>query len=152
MEGWLVTNWFNALSAVSIVGGLLFTADSIRSDAHARRVGNLLTLTRNHRQLWAEVFRYPKLGRVLDPSADLSSQPMTRDERIFVNMVIQHLGSSFQAMKKELTVKPEGASEDVGEFFSLPIPRAVWEKSKRLQNDDFAKFVEECLTGTEDPL
>jgi hypothetical protein len=34
---------------------------------------------------------------------------------------------------------------DVAQFFSLPIPRAVWEKTKVTQNDDFVAFVESCL-------
>ncbi len=143
--GWLADNWFNLLSAVGVIGSLLFTAVSLRSETETRRVGNLLTLTQNHRKLWSEILRRPDLARVLDESADISKKPVTRDERIFVNMVIQHLSSSFQAMKKELTIKPEGASEDVAGFFSLPIPRAVWEQSKRLQNEDFVEFVDYCL-------
>jgi hypothetical protein len=42
--------------------------------------------------------------------------------------VIQHLSSAFEAMKTGLTIKPEGWSEDVGQFFSLPIPRMIWKR------------------------
>jgi len=34
---------------------------------------------------------------------------------------------------------------DVKEFFSLPVPRAVWIKTKLLQNQDFAAFIESSL-------
>ncbi len=47
-------------------------------------------------------------------------------------------------MRDELTVSPEGLRRDVSEFFSLPIPAAVWNKFKVLQNDRFVKFVEDC--------
>jgi bifunctional DNA-binding transcriptional regulator/antitoxin component of YhaV-PrlF toxin-antitoxin module len=64
-------------------------------------------------------------------------------------MVIQHLGSAYQAMKSGLVVKPEGVSQDVRSFFSLPIPKAIRERMKLLQNDDFVEFVERCRSGTE---
>jgi hypothetical protein len=54
----------------------------------------------------------------------------------------------FHAMRDELTIKPEGLRRDVWWFFSLPIPRAVWEKFKVLQNDKFAFYVEDCCTGS----
>jgi hypothetical protein len=50
---------------------------------------------------------------VLDPAPDLSEHPITRDETIYLNMVIQHLGSAYQAMKSGLVMKPEGVSQDV---------------------------------------
>src|SRR5205823_4779652 len=82
-------------------------------------------------------------------SPDLVKNSMTRNEAIFVNMVIQHLSSAFEALKTGLTIKPEGLRQDVGEFFSLPIPRTIWDRIKSLQNDDFVEFVEQCLDGRE---
>ena len=146
---WLIENWFNALSAVGIVGSLLFTAVSLRSETKTRRIENLLTLTQNHRELWSELFHDPALSRVLDASADPTKQPIHRDQAIYVNLVIQHLASAYEAMKSGLVINPAGVRQDVGEFFSLPIPRVIWEKIKLLQNDDFVDFVENCLAGTE---
>ncbi len=143
--GWIAENWFNILSAVGIVGSLLFTAISLRSETKTRQVGNLLILTKNYRELWAELFDRPALRRVLDASVDLLSEPITLDESFYINMLIQHLGSAFQAMRSGLTIKPEGLKQDVREFFSLPIPHAIWEKIKVLQNDEFVDFVETCL-------
>jgi hypothetical protein len=37
--------------------------------------------------------------------------------------------------------------QDVRSFFSLPLPKAVWEKTKIFQNQDFVKFVEMCRRG-----
>ena len=142
---WLAVNWVNLLN-VAGVAGLFFTAYSIRSDHNTRRIANLATLTEGHRDIWKQMFAYPQLSRVLDPGADPDCKPMTREEEIFVNLVIQHLSVVFHAMHDELTIKPEGLRRDVWWFFSLPIPNAVWEKLKVLQNDKFVAYVEACRT------
>ena len=61
-----------------------------------------------------------------------------------MKLVIQHANGVYQAMQNGLVIKPEGVRRDVSSFFSLPIPKTVWEKVKVLQNDDFAAFVESC--------
>lgn len=144
MEGWLGQSWFELLNALGVVGGLLFTAISLRSETKTRRVGNLLTITRNHRELWTELYRQPELARVLDASADVLKQPVTRAEEIFVNLVVLQISSVYEAMKNGLVIKQEGLRRDVWWFISLPIPQAVWEKGKVLQNDDFVAYVEAC--------
>ena len=152
MGAWIVENWFNLLSAVGITASLLFTAVSLRSETKTRRVANLLTLTQNHREIWSQLFDHPVLGRVLAPDVDLSKVPMTLDERWYANLVIQHVSSAYEAMKSGLAIKPEGLAKDVGWFFSLPIPRAVWRATEYLQNPDFVDFVSECLVLSSDPL
>lgn len=141
---WLAQNWFTLLNAIGVVGGLLFTGHSLRSETKTRRIANLLSLTQGHRDIWKQVFTHPQLSRILDSKADTSAQPLTREEEIFVNLVIQHLSVVFHALRDELTIKPEGLRRDVWWFFSLPIPQAVWEKVKVLQNDQFVAYVEEC--------
>lgn len=142
---WIAENWVTALNAAGVVGGLFFTAFSLHSEAKTRRVANLLTITKNHRNIWADIYRNPGVARVLDATADVSKNPVTREEEIFVNLVILHTNSVFYATRDELVVKLEGLRRDVWWFFSLPIPLAVWERSKLVQNDAFVTFVEECL-------
>ena len=127
-----------------MVGGLFFAGISFRSEAKTRRIANLLTITKNHRDLWADFYRRPDLGRVMNAAADLLKQPVTLDEEIFVKMVIFHTSSVFYAMKDDLVINQEGLRRDVSSFFSLPIPLAVWERVKVLQNDSFVAFVESC--------
>jgi hypothetical protein len=141
---WLAANWFDLLSAVGIVGSLLFTTVSLQSEAKTRRIANLLILTQNHREIWSEMIRHANLARVLDVSANLQKESVSVSERLFINMVIQHLNSAFEAIKTGLAIKPEGLRQDVRWFFSLPIPRAIWDHVKRLQNDDFVAFVQHC--------
>jgi hypothetical protein len=141
---WIAENWVTALNTVGVVGGLFFTAFSLHSESKTRRFANLLTITKNHRNIWADFYRNPGLARVLDTTADLSKNSVTREEEIFVNLVILHTNSVFYATKDELVVKLEGLRRDVWWFFSLPIPQAVWERAKLVQNDAFVAFVESC--------
>lgn len=142
---WLGDNAFALLNAIGVVGGLLFTGFSLHSEARTRRIANLLSLTEGHREIWKQLLANPALRRVLDPTADLDRSPLTLDEEVFVNFVIQHLNVTFHALRDDLTIKPEGLRRDVWWFFSLPIPTAVWQQAKVLQNDQFVAFVEACL-------
>lgn len=144
IQEWIFQNIFNLLTAIGIIGGLWFTAVSLRSEAKTRRIANLLTIIANHREVWKGFSNDSALARVLDASADPVKQPVTEAEETFVNLVILHISSAYYAMKDELVVKLDGLRRDVAEFFSLPIPGTVWEKSKILQNDDFVAFVESC--------
>src|SRR5580700_4367777 len=142
--GWLANNSFNLLSAMGVIGSLLFTAISLRSATNTQRIANLLSITANHREVWKVFLNHQELVRVRDASADTTEHPITQAERVFVNMVIQHINSVYYAMNDQLVVKVEGLRRDVAQFFSLPIPREVWERIKVLQNDDFVAFVESC--------
>jgi hypothetical protein len=142
---WISQNWFDLFSSAGIIGGLWFTAVSLHSETKTRRVANLLTLTANYREVWKEFFRSPELARVIDSSADVAKQSVTPAEEFFVNMVISHTSSVYEALKDELLTKQEGLRRDVRSFFSLPVPKAVWTKSKLLQNQDFAAFIESSL-------
>jgi len=142
---WISQNWFNLLSVAGIIGSLWFAAVSLRSETKTRRVANLLAITANHREVWKEFFGKPELARVIEPSADVRTQPVTPAEEFFVNMVISHTSSVYEALKDELVIKQENLRRDIKSFFSLPVPNAVWTKSKLLQNQDFAAFIESSL-------
>jgi hypothetical protein len=142
---WILQNWFDLFSVVGIIGGLWFTAVSLRSETKTRRIANLLTITANHREVWKEFFRSPELARVIEPTADVSKQPITPAEEFFMNMIISHTSSMYEALKDDLVIRQEGLRRDVQSFFSLPVPNAVWTKAKLLQNQDFAAFIESSL-------
>ncbi len=142
--GWLANNSFNLLSAVGIIGSLWFTAVSFRSEARTRRIANLINITGSHRDVWKLYFESSDLVRVFDDHADIAKRAITQNEEIFVNIVIAHLNAVFYAMKNELVIKQEGLRRDVAQFLALPIPTAIWEKNRVVQNDDFVAFVESC--------
>ena len=142
----VIHNWLDLLSAVGIVGGLVFTAVSLRSETKTRKASNLIALTSNHREIWNEFFARPDLARILKPKVNLAHSPVSPDEEVFVNTVILHLSCVYETLKDELLIKQEGLRRDVASFLALPIPAAVWERTKLLQNRDFVVFVEECRT------
>lgn len=140
-------NWFVLLQSVGIIGSLLFTAASFRTDAKARRISNLLTLTHHHREIWTQLYKRPDLLRVVKRAVDLMRQPVTEAEELFVDLLILHLSSSYHAIRDGLLAEPEGLRKDIRWFFSLPIPRAVWRKSRILQDEDFVRFIDSNLEG-----
>lgn len=139
---WLTDQWFVLLQSVGIIASLLLTALALRDDVKARRVSNLLYMTQHHREIWSLLYTKPELSRILDSSVDLQYAPVTKEEELFISLLILHLNSSFQAMKVAVLVEPEGLKRDISIFFSLPIPKAVWEPTKKFQDADFVQFVE----------
>ena len=82
---------------------------------------------------------------MLDRSADLTQQPASVEEDLFVNFLILHVNSTHRAMREGMYVKPEGLQKDLRFFFSLPIPQAVWRTVRPFHDKDFVRFVEENL-------
>jgi hypothetical protein len=142
---WFQDNSFDLLQCVGIIGGLLFTAASFRANGKARRVANLIAITHHHREIWTQLYKQPELSRVVKPTVDLRREPVTEGEELFVDLLILHLSSSYHAMREGVFVKPQGLRKDIRWFFALPIPRAVWRKSRVLQDEDFVKFIESNL-------
>jgi hypothetical protein len=142
---WIAVHGFDVLGAIGIIAGLLFTGFSFRQDAKVTRIQNLLTITRNHREIWSELYRQPELSRVLDPKADIVAKPITTAERLFVRFVILHLKSAFEAGRNGVYGAPAALREDTNSFFSLPIPKVVWDKAKAFQDSKFATFVEGAM-------
>jgi hypothetical protein len=64
---------------------------------------------------------------------------------LFVKALILQLSTVYRAMKEGMFVPLEGLKEDIKGFFSLPIPKSVWDKISPLQDKDFVSFVECCL-------
>lgn len=140
---WLDNHGFDLLEAVGIIASLVFSAVSFRRSHQSRRISNLISLSQAHREIWHKfVANSAQLSRIRDPEVDLSREPVSASEEVFVVAVIQHLGVVFRSTKIDLTVKPEQLERDVLQFFKFPVPRAVWEKSKKYQDSDFVEFVQ----------
>ena len=141
---WLEQHWLDLLQSLGIIGGLLLTTVSLRADSRVRKVANLLTITAHHREIWTRLYDRPGLARILAARVDLEQAPVTNEEELFVLLVVLHLSSAQEAIKQGMFSIPDGLREDVGRFFALPIPRAVWQRIKSLQDVDFVAFVEDC--------
>ena len=135
---------FGLIGAGSAVVGLFFTAISIRAETHTRRIGNLISLTESHRDIWKVFIQEPRLARILNPYADLGVLPVSAVEERFVLLLVLHLHATYRALEDKLLPRLDGIRQDVGWLFSLPIPSAVWERYKALQDADFVRFVEDC--------
>ncbi len=143
---WIALHWFELAQTVGIVASLLFAAYTTNKDEGARRIANSIAINDQYRNIWKEIYEYPNLARVLDKDADLKKEPISVQEERFVMMLILHLATVFRAIKHGEFVTLEGLQKDVQQFFSLPIPKAVWEKIKSLQDNNFVSFVEESKT------
>ena len=141
---WISHNWFALAQTVAVAAGPLLVGIAFLFEARARRVQNLIQLTQQHRDLWERMCSQPELARILDLGADLAKKEVTAQEEIFVIFIILHLSSTYYAIRSGFFRKPHGLRKDIERFFSLPIPRAVWEKVKPLQDPPFVKFVDRC--------
>lgn len=139
---WVSHNWHSIVSDVGIIGALLFAALEMREETKARRTSNILAVTTNHREIWKTMLENPDLERVLRSDVDLDKRPVTSREKVFVTSIILHLASVYLAQKVDLVLIEKGLREDVGIFFSHPIPAKVWATARRFHNPDFVQFVE----------
>jgi hypothetical protein len=142
---WVIQHWLDLLQSVGIIGGLVFTAHSLRINSKVRRVSNLLTITEHHRAIWTPLFERPELARVIDPTADVRKRPVTNAEELFVLLAVLHLGGAHEAAKEGLVAAPDGLQKDFRRFFSWPIPKEVWKRIKPFQDAELFRLIESCL-------
>ena len=147
MDG-LSSEWFALIQSVGIMGSLLMGAAAVVRDAKAREIENLLTLANYHRELWSGVSQRPELGRIFRDDADVISAPTTVAEQEFLNLVLVHFQTGWRLAKGGNIITLKELAADVRGFFSLPLPRAVWEKTKQFRNQKFVRFVEKALLQT----
>lgn len=139
---WLNDNWFILLQSAGIIGSLLFAGSTIRLEAKARKLSDLLALTEQHRELWKEVRERPELARISRADVDLIAHPITEQEEEFLNMVIVHFNTGWLLAREGALLTLEVLAQDAVSFFSLPIPRAVWQQTRQNRDPNFVSFVE----------
>ena len=142
---WFTTHWFDLLQTVGIVGGLLLAAYTTRRDERARQITNMLAVNERYVSVWGKLSEQPQLARILKPDVDLDKNPVSDEELVFVKTLLLHLDTVRRAAEAGLFVKIKGLKSDIRSFLSLPIPKAVWNKIKQFQDEDFVKFVESAL-------
>jgi hypothetical protein len=142
---WIGNHVFDLLSAVGIISSLAYTSASFREGTRSRRLGNLLILTKQHREIWEKSLGNPKLARIRAPKADLHSKPVTAAEAQFVMFVIFHIHCWYRAVLDREVINLEGMGKDIQVLFSRPVPRHVWEERKSFLDSDFRQFVDSLL-------
>jgi hypothetical protein len=104
-----------------------------------------LAIDERHRALWSETHQRKDLERVLLKEVDLAAQPMTVAEAEFIDSAILHFETGWRLEKIMKRGEMKLLARDAGEFFSLPLPHAVWEKTKQFRNQRFVRFVERAI-------
>jgi hypothetical protein len=144
---WVQINWSSAIGAVGIIGSLFFTAAYFREDSKNRLVSNLLAIDERHRTLWSEAHQRKDLERVFQKGADLAARPMSIAEAEFLDSAILHFETGWRLERIMNRGEMKLLARDAGEFFSLPLPSAVWKETEKYRNQRFVRFVERALSN-----
>ena len=142
---WLKDNWFSFLQSVGIFSSLVFTAITVRQNTKDRVAKDLLTLAEQHRDLWGDLNRRSELQRIREREVDLVSKPITSSETEFLNLAIVHFNTGWLMAKCSTVPTLRALTADVRGFFSLPLPKAIWQETREMRDPKFVKFVEKCL-------
>lgn len=92
-------DWLQLIESAGIVVALFYTGHALRVDARVRRVDYLMKNTEHHRSIWNQVHDNPKITRVLNPKPRLNASPVTRQEKVFVTLIILHLTATLIAVR-----------------------------------------------------
>lgn len=145
ISSWVEVNWFNIIQTVAIMASLWLTAAAATREAKAKEIENLLTIAQNHRELWSGVSQRRELDRIFKADADILSTPTTVVEEEFLNLVMVHFQMGWRIANAGGITTLEELAADVRGFFSLPLPSAVWEKTKKFRNKNFVRFVDRAI-------
>ena len=140
---WIDSN-FNVIQTIGILGSLWLAVIAAHREARAKESENLLTIAEHHRELWGEAWSRKDLKRVFLGDANLS-RPISIAEAEFLRLVISHFQTVWLVARSGGLLTLHELALDAGDFFSLPIPRQVWEETKRFRNPKFVRFVERAI-------
>ena len=149
---------FILLQSVGIIAGLFFSGAAFllaimsyraqarerKAEADERKVQIRFVLLAQRREIWKAVREKPELRRVLDASLPADTIP-TLEETDFVRDLILHLDASLQAQRAGISFSEPGLAADIRQFFSKPIPHAVWMEVKKYQDPDFVASAEKAM-------
>jgi hypothetical protein len=141
----IADQWFNVAQTLGIIANSFLLAWAMLENARTRRYSNHLSLAAQHRDLWEELSRRPELSRILEGELDLEGAPITVAEEEYMRLIILHFHTGWEIGVRDSMMTKEAFRLDVRDFFRLPIPRAVWKKTRAARDPRFVKFVESCL-------
>jgi hypothetical protein len=76
---------------------------------------------------------------------DVVVHPPVIAEEEFLRLVIIHFETGWRLAYRIDRSEMKALANDVHDFFSLPLPRAVWEKTQLCRNPRFVRFVKRAL-------
>ena len=102
-------------------------------------------MIQQHRELWSEAHRRSDLARIFQPDLDLIAAPVTVAEDEYLNLVIDHFHTGWLLVITGVILKANVLAADAHAFFSLPLPRRVWDMTRHRRDPAFVRFIEEGL-------
>ena len=175
LSSW-VDSHFNLVQTIGIMGGLLTSAaalflnavasnreakarnaeakarleeaESGRRESKAKEVENLLTNVSQQRDLWTNAYMRPELVRLFQDNVDLSKKPISVVEKECLNQILVQYQVTWCMAEAGGIVTLDVLARDAGDFFSRPLPRAVWEDVKGVINPRFVEFMERALESS----
>ena len=104
-------------------------------------------MTQAHRSIWKKFLEPPHLKRILNHKPEIVKHPVTNEGLMFVNLIILHL-TVLTAVAKGAFPKPAGLDVDIRDFSLLPIPRAIWNRTKTFRDPQTIRYVESLVKGS----
>ena len=142
---WFQANWATFFGTIGAIIGACFTVAAFRQTAEKADRDEYSTLVEQHHALWAEARERGDLNRILLEDIDLQQVPPTPVEQMFLNDVFVHFESGWKLALKNTVLTMNTFTADVRRFFTLPLPRAVWEQTKAARNPQFVSFIAKTI-------
>ena len=142
---WIQDNWPAAITAIGVIGSLWIGIRTSDRDAKTREKEALDRIAELHERLWTQMSAEPRLQRILQRELNTPADSITVGEEEFINRVMVHFLRAWRDAKDGGMISLEELSKDAGVFFSLPLPHAVWERTKQFRNPRFVQFVGRAL-------
>ena len=151
--------WFSIAQTIGIGGSLIFygiscqqqanaqkeQAEAQRQQAKAQDTQNFIAFTDRHHLVWSEAYQKPELERVFHAKVDLQATPPSVAEEQFLNVIFVHYETGWQVAKNSYERYLKPLARDAANFLSLPLPSAVWEKTKSARDPQFVEFVDDAI-------
>ena len=145
LQTWLNQNWFNVIQTLGIIATGLLAILTLSRETRARRFGDYLVVVNQHRELWREAYCRSELARVFQPDVDLIAAPVSVAEEEYLNLVIDHFHTGWLLARERVILRTEVLAADACHFFTLPLPRQVWESTLQGRDPKFVQFIKEAL-------
>jgi len=133
------------IQTIAILFTIIFTWYQLRDLVNLRRFETFWRVGESHRSIWTLYVEQPELVRVLDPEADVETEPVTTRERQFIVSVLIHTEMVHKANDAGYYELAESGNNDIADFLALPLPACVWEDVRQYQPPAFVSFIESLI-------
>lgn len=148
---------FEDIKVLGIVGGLAASSialflnffSTIRN-IRSQKISNYQELIKSHREIWKLTLDDSNVyNRLFDFDVDLSSNPVTYKESLFIRLLFLHMSVAYNFAKYNQMLQIEKLEMDFSEILLSPLPRYVWAENRCYYNKDFVRFLERAGVKTD---